>query len=102
MSDDDPSPKYEYLPWDDDEGLEQCVRCGTCFGAEEKKPSLIGFDQNGTYGPVVNADRGTEYEYVCESPPGTRLAHSECFKELDAERKAEANASLADFGGDEE
>ena len=83
----------------DDSGLDQCVVCGVTFGEEGESVVSVSSGMNYTYGPVHNADTGAEYEYVGESPPGTYLAHQECFKEVDAERKAESNYSLGDFSG---
>lgn len=93
------SDKYEYPPSVD--ALDQCVVCGVCFGAEDDRSHLTQ-EENFTHGPVFNADSGAEYDYVGESPPGSNLAHPQCFKKIDAERKAESNRSLTDFigGGD--
>lgn len=96
MSDTSEGAKYEYTPSID--ALDRCVVCGVAFGGEDDRTHLSQ-DENFTHGPVWNADTGTEYEYVGESPPGAHLAHRECFKEVDAERKAESNHSLVDFPG---
>lgn len=80
--------------------FEQCVWCGEVFGAEEaeydKTPST-SMEVNGTFGPVVGAKSGREFDVVCNSPGGTYLMHPDCYKEYDAEQKAEANHGLEDF-----
>lgn len=86
----------------DDSALDQCVVCGVTFGEGPDGARRASAGTNYTYGPVRNADTGAEYEYVGESPPGTPLAHPDCFKEVDAERKAEANHSITEFAGDSE
>ena len=76
----------------DADGYDICVRCGEPFGGETATLEL-----NHTYGPVIHADTGTEYDIVMDSPPGRPLAHPECYKELEAERNAEKNHGLGEF-----
>lgn len=79
-----------------EDGMEQCVRCGVTFGKEEiDRP--IGSELNLTYGPVVVASTGAEYEAVIDTDPGTECVHTWCWKAIDAERRGEENHSLGQW-----
>lgn len=96
MTDEETEPKYEYHPVTEGAFI-RCVRCGTIFGAEERDDDSIGFGVNATYGPVRDADTGTEYEAVVAIPDDSYPAHPECYRELDTERKSASNHALDEF-----
>jgi len=89
-------PDFEHDRQYKDTIMEQCVWCGTVFGCKDNTPALASLEMNQTAGPVVAHD-GTEYDVVNNSPPGSYLFHTDCWKEYDAEQKAEANKSLGEY-----
>lgn len=76
-----------------DDGLEQCVRCGTTFGMEDSDRP-IGSELNLTYGPVVAASTGSEFETVVATEPGTECVHLWCWEEMETERRRGENHPL--------
>ncbi len=97
MSDHD----FPYPRQPDGSTFEQCVECGTVFGAEDRKASRIGAGVHYTHGPVYTPD-GTEYDCVTASPPGSYLLHEDCYKEWKTEQRREANTQLTAFSGGSE
>lgn len=92
----------------DESGLDQCVWCGVTFAneadetAEDGTPTGrrggVSSDLNLTYGPVYNAETGTHYDAVVESPPDAHLVHRQCYRQLRTLVRSAQNHSLTAFG----
>lgn len=80
----------------DDSVWEQCVQCGTIFGAEDRRAASIGAGVHYTYGPVYTPN-GTEYECVTASPPGSYLLHESCYNEWKTQQRREENTALTEY-----
>lgn len=80
------------------DGLDCCVFCWRVFGDDTATvPPRIGPGVNYTFGPVVHAETGDEYDHVGATDGGDPLAHPACYKRW-AATVNETDQSLAAFG----